>query len=126
MEERRQRAEQQQTLEQQREELQIEQEHLQQLKQELEQRDNDLKMREAEMAPFIPSVKQLQNAGIDFNSLMSYMVTINQKAALRNVSLKVAAYELAQELKRYEELGGIQRVIKNAESQLEMIGPYYH
>jgi hypothetical protein len=49
----------------------------------------------------LPSVRELQNAGITFDLIMPYIIAINEKSVLEKIDVKAAAYKIIDELKDY-------------------------
>lgn len=108
-----------QRLNEEREEFEIEKHNLGQM---IEQRENNLKTREdklKEAAPLLPSVRELQSAGITFNTLIPYIMAINEKSALDGIDLKKAAYDMMDEIKDYRALGTLKRGIEEAKKHFE-------
>ena len=108
-----------QRLNEEREEFEIEKHNLGQV---IEQRENNLKTREEkvkEAAPLLPSVRELQSAGITFNTLIPYIMAINEKSALDGIDLKKAAYDMMDEIKDYRALGTLKRGIEEAKKHFE-------
>ena len=51
------------------------------------------------------------------------MLAINEVSALEGITIKQAAYNMMQDFREYRNLGGLRRVIENAEKQLSALGP---
>lgn len=51
------------------------------------------------------------------------MTAISEKSALDGINLKEAAYKIVHDFRDYRNLGGLRRVIENAENQLSASGP---
>jgi prefoldin subunit 5 len=106
-------------------ELEEERQQIELMRQSVRQEINDLKAREDklnEIESLLPSVRELQNAGITFDLVLPYMMAINEKSALENIDLKTAAYNMMRDFREYRTLGGLRRVIENAEKQLAALG----
>jgi hypothetical protein len=71
-----------------------------------------------EIEPLLPSVRELQSAGITFDIIIPYVMVINEKSVLENVDLKAAAYDIVHSLREYRDLGSLRRAIEKAEQKL--------
>jgi prefoldin subunit 5 len=98
-------------------ELEQEKKNIVQLRHDLEARENRL----VELQPLIPSAKQLQAYGIDINQFLPWIETIHEKAEIEKIDIKLAAYNLAQELRLYRQLQGLQKSLQLTQKQLEML-----
>ena len=108
MNDKRERQQEFQLLEQQRDELQIERHNLNQVSQNIDQRENDLRMREAkikEAESLLPSVRELQRMDVTFQIILPYIMAINEKAMAENIDLTTSAYNLVQDIRQYREIG---------------------
>jgi hypothetical protein len=50
-------------------------------------------------------------------------MALNEKSALEGIDVKTAAYNMMKDFRDYRNLGGLRRVIENAEKQLSALGP---
>ena len=71
--------------------------------------------------PFIQAARQLQDIGLDINSVSPFLETVREKAQVERINVDVAAISVAQELRNYRINGGLQRQIEIAQGQLKMI-----
>lgn len=106
---------------------------LEQQKRELQEKEqqmvfwnNDLKAREAklneklnEIKPLLPSILELQRAGVTFDLIMAYLTAINEMAALENIDVKTAAYNM---IKEYRQFGTLRKAIQEGERYLSKLG----
>jgi hypothetical protein len=113
-------------------EIQRQRRELEEEQQKLDQQNNDLKAREAklneklnEIGPLLPSVRELQSAGITFDLIIPYVMAINEKSALENnMDLKAAAYDIVHSLREYRDLGSLRRAIEKAEQKLSALDAF--
>ncbi len=119
----RQRSQQLQLIENGRRELEEERQRLTQMAMTIDERNNDLRRREDEIRPLLPNIRELQFNGITFDILMAFMMAVNEKSALENIDLKTAAWNMVKDFREYRNLGGLRRVIEHAERKLESLGP---
>lgn len=105
-------------------ELEEKEQQLAQIRQSIDQKENDLKAREAklaELAPLIPSARQLQSMGITFDLMMPYLLAVNEKSALESIDQKTATYDIARTCREYRNLSSLRRAIEKAEQKLSAL-----
>jgi hypothetical protein len=100
-------------------------------KQLLNVKQDNIVAREDEMEKFrdvIPSAKQLKEMGMGVVELLIYIELVKEKASMEGVDERTAASLIAQDLKSYQERGGIQKVLEQnqqrfaqAERELAML-----
>lgn len=122
MDEKRERLQQLQLLGQRMQEFQEKEQRIAQREHDLEAREAKLNEKLNEIRPLIPSVKELQNAGVTFDLIMPYVLAINEKSALEGINLKEAAYNMMQDFREYRNLMTLRRTIENAEKKLSALG----
>ena len=122
MDEKRERLQQLQLLWQRMQEFQEKEQRIAQREHDLEARETKLNEKLNEIRPLIPSVKELQNAGVTFDLIMPYVLAINEKSALEGINLKEAAYNMMQDFREYRNLMTLRRTIENAEKKLSALG----
>ena len=90
----------------------------------LERREGDLAVRENMVLtaePFLQVARQLQDMGLDINSVIPWLETISEKAQIERTNIDVAAISVAQEIRNYRINGGLHRQIEIAQGQLKML-----
>lgn len=122
MDEKRERLQQLQLLGQRMQEFQEKEQRIAQREHDLEARETKLNEKLNEIRPLIPSVRELQNAGVTFDLIMPYVLAINEKSALEGINLKEAAYNMMQDFREYRNLMTLRRTIENAEKKLSALG----
>ena len=63
----------------------------------------EIKLLEAE--PVTPIARQLQQMGTDINQFSPWVETIHEKAQTEKTDLRAAAYNVAQDLRSYRQIG---------------------
>ena len=94
---------------------------------ELDQKKNELervqiKLLEAE--PFIPIARQLQQMGTDINQFLPWVETVHEKAQTEKMDLRAAAYNVAQDIRSYRQLGSLQEGIEQAQQRLALLNMF--
>jgi hypothetical protein len=110
-----------QLLEEQRDFLAIERHNLDQISQHIDRRENDLRMREAkikEVEDLIPSAKELRSAGITFKTLIPYIMACHERSVMLNVDLKTAAYDIIDIIRAYQDLTSLHNAAEIAKQQI--------
>jgi hypothetical protein len=90
----------------------------------LDEKTKQLESREVriiEAEPFLAVAKQLQNLGMDMEVTKHWIETINEVAHMQKITIKQATISVAQDLRYYQNLGGIERQIQKANQELELI-----
>jgi hypothetical protein len=88
----------------------------------LEQRESNLKDRETrvfEVEPLLALAKKFHSMKLTLGEALLWIGTINEVAQIQKSDTKSAAIFVAEELKLYQQLGGIQRQIERANQELE-------
>src|SRR5215471_895890 len=80
----------------------------------------EISAREAEAEPLLSLARQFQNMGLNFDSLLPYIENPREQAA-RGIDFKTAATYMIHEIKRYHQLGGIQKELVSARNQLQIL-----
>jgi hypothetical protein len=101
-------------LERKEEKLSHEQQQLARARSELDVRENQVLQTEH----LIPIARQLQQMGIGLGEAITWIETIHEKAQFENIPVEEAAYGLAQDLRLYRQLGGLQVACKQLVSIL--------
>jgi hypothetical protein len=94
---------------------------LQEWERRLEQRESDLKDRETQVQPFLDLARQLQGIGVGFETAISWIETIKEKAEVEKIDQKTAAICITQELRSYRQFVGIQKKILEANQELALV-----
>jgi hypothetical protein len=55
---------------------------------------------------------------------MPFLISVNEKSVLENISPKIAVYNMISELRDYRELGHLQSTIKRAKDQLSALDEF--
>src|SRR5215831_6114886 len=90
----------------------------------LEQQKRDLEVREAklsEVKDLIPSAKELKEIGIDFSQANSWLNCVKETSERKCLDLRTAAWELAEDLRFWMDLGGLQKAIQQQKQQLNLL-----
>lgn len=120
MDEKRERRQELQMIEQKWQELNLE-------RQDINKQRKDLEVREAEIVEvelLVPLTRQFQKLKLDVTNFIPWMETIQEYSKTHNTDLTTAAFSLADELRDYRQLGGVKRVIVNAEKYLSTLGSH--
>jgi hypothetical protein len=83
----------------------------------LEKREKKL----AEVADLIPSANALKDIGMGFEQAIVFIDCIKEKAQKEMIDEKTAAWKLAQELRQWQEFGGLEKAISTATNQLLLL-----
>ena len=75
----------------------------------------------AEVAELIPSAKALKDIGMGFEQAIVFIDCIKEKAQKETIDEKTAAWKLAQELRQWQEFGGLEKAISTATNQLSLL-----
>ena len=75
----------------------------------------------AEVADLIPSPRQLKDMGVEFFQATAWIECIREKAMKEMIDEKAAAWRLAQELRQWQEFGGLEKAISTATQQLSLL-----
>jgi len=120
MDERKQRQEELLLIEQKRQELDVERQQIAQIRHSIDQHRYDLQ----ELEPFIPLARQLQAMKIDITNFLPWVETINEYAVTRNTDLTTAAYNIADHLREYRQLGSLHKAIEHTRQQLSVLDAF--
>jgi hypothetical protein len=90
----------------------------------LEEQKRNLEHREAklsEVIDLIPSAKELKSMGVEFTYAIAWINTIREYASKKMIDERSATWRLAEDLKSWLELGGLESAIENATHQLSLL-----
>jgi len=90
----------------------------------LEEQKRNLEAREPklfEVKDLIPSARQLKEMGIEFSHAIAWINVIREYASKKMIDERTAAWRLAEDLKNWQELGGLENAIQNAKNQLALL-----
>src|SRR5215472_16138283 len=90
----------------------------------LEEQKRNLEAREAklhEVKDLIPSAAELKSMGVDFIQAIAWINVIREYASKKMVDERTATWRLAEDLKNWQELGGLESAIQNAKHQLALL-----
>jgi hypothetical protein len=59
--------------------------------------------------------------GVEFSQAIAWIKSIKEKAEREGLDLRTAAWILAQELRRWQEFGGLEKAISTATNQLSLL-----
>jgi hypothetical protein len=121
MEAKKQRRDEERTLEQKKRELEQQRIQVDRARYDLEIRE--IKLLEAE--PLIPIARQLQQMGTDINQFLPWIETIHEKAEADKIDLKTASLRVSEELKLYSQLTGLQKKIQQTQQQISTLDVMY-
>jgi hypothetical protein len=79
----------------------------------------EIKLHEVE--PLLPLAKQLQDIGIGFETALPWIETIHECAEAEKLDLRTASYRVAQDLRFYRSIVGIEQEQAKAQQQLGML-----
>jgi hypothetical protein len=111
-------------IEQKRQELLLVEQQIAQIRHSIDQRNHDLEIREnklIELAPTIPLARQLQEMKIDITNFLPWAETVHEYAVTQNTDLTTAAYNIADDLREYRQLGSLQKCVEQAKQQLTVL-----
>jgi hypothetical protein len=86
----------------------------------IEDQKRVLEAREAKLSEvknLIPSAAELKSMGIEFIHAVAWINVIREYAAKKMVDERTATWRLAEDLKNWQELGGMENAISNAKNQ---------
>ncbi|MGC2575260.1 MAG: hypothetical protein WA364_27455 [Candidatus Nitrosopolaris sp.] len=66
----------------------------------------------SEVKDLIPSAKVLKEIGIDFSQANSWLSCVKEMSDKKGLDLRTAAWELAEDLLLWQDLGGLQKAIQ--------------
>jgi hypothetical protein len=127
MDERRRRKEQILLIDQKTRELNEEKQNLAQIRYSIDQQNHNLEVREnklIELEPFIPLAKQLQAMKIDITNFLPWVETVHEYAVTRNTDLTTTAYNIADDLREYRQLGSLHKAIEHTRQQLSVLDAF--
>jgi len=104
--------------------MELKTQRLEQIKSDIVKQNDELKDRQAklkEIEPLLPSVRELQNAGITFNILFPYISLCHVKAVEQNVDLKTAAYTVSQIVRGVRDIDALNAAAEVAKNQISAI-----
>jgi hypothetical protein len=90
----------------------------------LEEQKRNLEAREAklsEVKDLISSAGELKSMGIEFTHAIAWINVIREYASKKMVDERTAVWRLAEDLKNWQELGGMENAIQNAKNQLALL-----
>jgi orotate phosphoribosyltransferase-like protein len=90
----------------------------------LEEQERNLEAREAkhsEVKDLIPSAAELKSMGVEFSHAIAWISVIREYASQKMIDERTAVWRLAQDLKNWLELGGLENAIQNAKNQLALL-----
>jgi hypothetical protein len=90
----------------------------------LEERESNLKDREARIRSFEPYLllaKKLSEMKLTLGDALYWTQTINEVAQTKKMDIKAATVYVAQELRQYRQLGGLEKKIERANQELTLI-----
>jgi hypothetical protein len=90
----------------------------------IEDQKRVLETREAklsEVKDLIPSAAELKSMGVGFSHINSWINVIGKYASQKMIDERTAVWRLAQDLKNWLELGGLENAIQNAKNQLALL-----
>jgi hypothetical protein len=104
--------------------LEEEREILYQERSSIEDQKRVLEAREAklsEVKDLIPSAAELKSMGVEFTQAIAWINVIREYASKKMVDERTATWRLAEDLKNWQELGGLENAIQNAKNQLALL-----
>jgi hypothetical protein len=90
----------------------------------IEDQKRVLEAREAklsEVKDLIPSAAELKSMGVEFTHAIAWINVIREYASKKMVDERTATWRLAEDLKNWQELGGLENAIQNAKNQLALL-----
>ena len=98
-----------------------EKEKLEKEKREFEAAESDLAQRITQVKDLIPMAAELKQSGLDFSLANSWLICVGEMAQRKGLDIRAAAWKLAEDLKTWQELGGLENAIQNAKNQLTLL-----
>ncbi len=94
---------------------------LEEREKELSEAEVDLANRIYQIKPLLPVAQSLKELGFDFNLANSWITCVKEMAQNRGLTLREAAWKLAEEIQDFEYLGGVKKAIEQQKQNLELL-----